>query len=89
VPLPTVPTYSATKAGLHAYIECLRDQLRDTPVQVIEIVPSLTRTGLNGEHTDNDRAMPLGDFVSEVMTLLAGDPDRAPGPREAYFSYLG
>ncbi|TMR22273.1 SDR family NAD(P)-dependent oxidoreductase [Nonomuraea turkmeniaca] len=75
VPLPTSPTYSATKAAVHSYTESLREQLRDTSVQVIEIVPPLTRTTLMAGNTDNDRAMPLDDFLSEVMTLLASEPD--------------
>jgi short-subunit dehydrogenase involved in D-alanine esterification of teichoic acids len=75
VPLPMSPTYSATKAAIHSYTESLREQLRDTSVQVIEIVPPLTRTTLMGGNTDNERAMPLDDFLSETMTLLAAEPD--------------
>jgi len=75
VPLPISPTYSATKAAVHSYTESLREQLRDTSVQVIEIVPPLTRTDLMGSGTNNDRAMPLEEFVSEVMSLLESQPD--------------
>lgn len=75
VPLAHTPTYSATKAAVHSYTESLREQLRDTPVQVIEIAPPLTRTTLMGESTDTDRAMPLEDFASEVMSLLEANPD--------------
>lgn len=75
VPLPKTPTYSATKAAMHSYTESLREQLRDTPVQVIEIAPPLTRTTLMGSGTDNERAMPLDEFVPEVMSLIASQPD--------------
>ncbi|SDR21954.1 Short-chain dehydrogenase involved in D-alanine esterification of teichoic acids [Thermostaphylospora chromogena] len=75
VPLPASPTYSATKAAVHSYTESLREQLRDTSVQVIEIVPPLTRTRLRGDATDNERAMPLDDFLSETMSLLESEPD--------------
>lgn len=75
VPLPITPTYNATKAAVHSYTESLREQLRDTSVQVIEIVPPLTRTDLMGSGTNNDRAMPLEEFVSEVMSLLESQPD--------------
>ncbi|MBE1877987.1 SDR family oxidoreductase [Myceligenerans pegani] len=75
VPLTATPTYSATKAAIHSYTETLREQLRDTPVQVIEIAPPLTRTRLMGDGTDNDRAMPLDEFASEVMELLETEPD--------------
>lgn len=77
VPLAATPTYSATKAAMHSFTESLREQLRGTSVQVIEIAPPLVRTGLMGESTDNDNAMPLDEFISEVMALLESQPDAA------------
>lgn len=77
VPLPSTPTYSATKAAVHSFTESLREQLRETSVQVIEIAPPLTRTQLMGAGTDNERALPLEEFVSEVMSLLESQPDAA------------
>lgn len=74
VPLAATPTYSATKAGVHAYTESLREQLRETSVQVIEIAPPLTRTQLNAG-TDVDQALPLDDLVAEVVALLETEPD--------------
>lgn len=74
VPLAATPTYSATKAGVHAYTEALREQLRETTVQVIEIAPPLTRTQLNAG-TDVDAALPLDDFVAEVVSVLETQPD--------------
>ena len=75
VPLPITPTYSAAKAAIHSFTESLREQLRETSVQVIEITPPLTRTTLMGAGTDNERAMPLDDFISEAMSLLESQPD--------------
>ncbi|WP_129667937.1 SDR family oxidoreductase [Phytoactinopolyspora endophytica] len=75
VPLPFTPTYSATKAAIHSYTESLREQLRDTSAQVIEIAPPLTRTTLMGSGTDNEQAMPLDEFISETMSLLGTQPD--------------
>lgn len=77
VPLAATPTYSATKAAMHSFTESLREQLRGTSVQVIEIAPPLVRTGLMGESTDNDNAMPLDEFISETMGLLESQPDAA------------
>jgi uncharacterized oxidoreductase len=74
VPLPLTPTYNATKAAIHSYTQSLRVQLADTGVQVLELAPPAVRTALMGQ-TDDERAMPLDDYLSEVMTLLADDPD--------------
>jgi uncharacterized oxidoreductase len=74
VPLPLTPTYSATKAGIHSFTESLRVQLSDTNVQVIEIVPPAVRTTLMGQE-NAEEAMPIEDFVDEVMELLQSEPD--------------
>jgi uncharacterized oxidoreductase len=75
VPMAMTPTYSATKSAIHAYSMALREQLKGSSTAVIEIVPPYVQTGLMGEQQANDpRAMPLGIFIDEVMSLLAGDP---------------
>jgi uncharacterized oxidoreductase len=74
VPLPITPTYNATKAAIHAFSEILRVQLADTPIQIIELVPPGVRTALmNQEESPN--AMPLEDFLDEVIALLESEPD--------------
>jgi len=78
VPLASHPTYSATKAFLHSWLQSLRHQLRDTGVEVLELSPPYVQTELGGPQQATDpHAMPLDDYADEVMTLLeAGDtPD--------------
>lgn len=77
VPLAVTPTYSATKAAIHAYSQSLRHQLRNTSVEVLEIAPPYVQTTLQGEHQASDpNAMPLADYIAETMQLLAGEtPD--------------
>lgn len=46
IPFPVAPIYSAAKAGVHAYTQVLRLQLKDTNVKVIELAPPATDTTL-------------------------------------------
>ncbi|WP_413812616.1 SDR family oxidoreductase [Streptomyces sp. OE57] len=74
VPLAATPTYNATKAAIHSFSESLRVQLTKSNVQVIELVPPATRTSLMGQQ-NSDVAMPLEEFLTEVMDLLRTQPD--------------
>ncbi|MBX3477143.1 MAG: SDR family oxidoreductase [Brevundimonas sp.] len=77
IPLTATPTYNATKAALHSWTIALRDQLRDTAVEVLEIAPPGVATDLMPGHADNPAYMPLSDYVAEVMGLIeAGDAPR-------------
>jgi len=74
--LAHTPTYSATKAAIHAFSDALRYQLRHTSVDVIEIVPPYVATELMGEQQANDpNAMPLVEFIDEVMSILETQPN--------------
>jgi uncharacterized oxidoreductase len=75
MPSALTPTYCASKAALHSYTQSLRFQLRDTAVQVIELIPPHVQTALQGERGFDPRAMPLDDFVAEAMALLQSQPD--------------
>ncbi|MFJ9381836.1 SDR family oxidoreductase [Streptomyces sp. NPDC101455] len=74
VPLALTPTYSATKAAIHSLTSALRVQLADTGIQVLELVPPAVRTALMGQE-NAENAMPLEDFLSEVMRLFESQPD--------------
>lgn len=75
VPMVATPTYSATKSAIHAYSMALREQLKDTSVEMIEIAPPYVQTTLQGEKQAKDeRAMPLDAFISEVMEILTNKP---------------
>ena len=68
-----VPTYSATKAAMHSYTLSLRFQLKTTTTEVLELIPPYVQTNLGPNHGTDLRAMPLADFIAEVMTILRDD----------------
>lgn len=73
VPMVVTPTYCATKAALHSYTQSLRYQLRKTSVEIYELIPPYVQTDLL-DGANDPRAMPLGDFIAEVMTILKTEP---------------
>lgn len=76
VPLTATLTYCATKAAIHSYSVSLRHQLQATSVQVIELAPPYVQTQLMGEGQASDpNAMPLADFIAEVLDILTKQPD--------------
>jgi uncharacterized oxidoreductase len=76
VPLAITPTYCATKAAIHSYTQSLRYQLRDTAVQVLELIPPYVQTGLTGPKQASDpNAMPLRDYIAETTNILKTSPN--------------
>lgn len=74
-PLKVTPSYNASKAAIHMLSESIRLQLADTAVKVKELVPPSVRTALLPGQEDNDVAMPLDEYVAEVIGLLENQPD--------------
>lgn len=76
VPKVMTPTYCATKAAIHSYTQSLRYQLKETAVEVIELIPPYVATTLMGEQQSEDpNAMPLDEFITEVMNILKTQRD--------------
>jgi len=77
VPLVKTPTYNATKAAIHSYSLSLREQLRDSNVEVIEIVPPGVQTDLMPGQADDPQMMPLEDYIAETMANFEKQPTPA------------
>lgn len=74
-PLKATPSYNASKAAIHMLTESIRLQLADTNVEFKELVPPSVATDLLPGQRDSSFAMPVDDFISEVMTILESQPD--------------
>jgi uncharacterized oxidoreductase len=79
MPMLNTPIYSATKAAIHAYSLVLRQQLKDTSVKVIEIVPPMVDTDLNKEGRNaahiKYRGISLSVYIPTVIRGLENDAD--------------
>lgn len=74
VPMAPTPTYCATKAAIHSYTQSLRYQLHGSGTEVLELVPPYVATDLMGGGASDSRAMPLAEFIAEVMEILKTQP---------------
>ncbi|MGW1466192.1 SDR family oxidoreductase [Streptomyces sp. NPDC002308] len=74
-PLRVTPSYNATKAAIHMLSESLRLQLADTSVRIVELEPPAVRTALLPGQENDEHAMPLDEYVAEVMGLIETEPD--------------
>ncbi len=79
MPMLETPVYSATKAAIHTYTLVLRQQLKDTAVRVVEIVPTMVDTGLNREGRDaahlKYRGVSLAEYIPTVIRGLENDDE--------------
>jgi short-subunit dehydrogenase involved in D-alanine esterification of teichoic acids len=74
-PLKATPSYNASKAAIHMLTESIRLQLADTNIEFKELIPPSVATDLLPGQRDSSFAMPLDDFVSEVMSILESEPE--------------
>lgn len=72
LPFPLMPSYAASKAGVHAYTEALRAQLAGTGIAVAELVPPAVATA--GQESVNPAALPLESFLDDVIGLMSANP---------------
>ena len=69
VPLSKVAVYSATKAFFRSFTLSLRHQLKDTDIEVIELIPPALNTDLGGKGL-HDGQPEVSDFVESIFQQL-------------------
>ncbi|KAE9363277.1 putative NADP(+)-dependent dehydrogenase [Stipitochalara longipes BDJ] len=82
VPVPKVAGYCASKAALHHLILCIREQVREKGVKVVEIVPPAVKTELHDYEGKGGAGvgMDLDGFIEEAWKgLEEGKDDIAVG----------
>ncbi|KAJ5164555.1 Glucose/ribitol dehydrogenase [Penicillium coprophilum] len=91
VPAPRIPAYSAANAALNAFVYCLRDQLRESNVKVIELAPPLVSTELHdymGIEKGRAMGMPVEQYAEDAYQALKTGSDEILGgsvaPSEAF-----
>ncbi len=75
--LPGFGAYSASKAGLHRYLQALRAELRGTPVDVTELAPGYIDTDINRDKG----ARPFLIDVDKGAAIMARMIERRVGKR--------
>ncbi|HEY32245.1 MAG TPA: SDR family NAD(P)-dependent oxidoreductase [Dehalococcoidia bacterium] len=65
-----MPIYCATKAGIHSFTESLREQLRDTRIEVFEVVPPRVATSLGREPDVISGGIPPSDMADALLLAL-------------------
>lgn len=82
MPYSTAPVYSASKAGVHAYTQALRLQLKKTRVKVFEVIPPGVNTNLQKDWRlkPNPRQMMNVDKMVAVAVkgLVSDTPEIMP-----------
>ena len=68
-PMAIAPIYSATKAALHSFSTSLRQQLRETSIEIIEVAPPAVNTDLGGVGLHTFGA-PVDEFADSIFKDL-------------------
>ncbi|KAK7192015.1 hypothetical protein DPSP01_003886 [Paraphaeosphaeria sporulosa] len=87
VPGASWPAYSASKAALDAFVQCIREQLRNSSVDILHISPPLVQSEIHdyefGAETGQKMGMPAEEFVKETWAELKE------GKKDVYIGSIG
>lgn len=79
-PIPIMPFYAATKAGLRVFTKTLRHQLKSTNFRVVELLPPAVDTDMPRSLGNRGKALSPVVFAQEVISKIEqGNTEFAPG----------
>ncbi|KAF1989784.1 short-chain dehydrogenase/oxidoreductase [Aulographum hederae CBS 113979] len=97
VPITRCANYCASKAAMHHWLLCLREQLKGGPgnVKVVELFPPLVDTELHDEKHQPDlkdvslKGMPLEEYTDRTWAALQEGDDQIPVgmPEQAFNTF--
>jgi len=81
MPVPIMPLYSTSKAGLSVFTQILRQQLKGSNFKVVEIIPPATETSMTTQDIKNTtKLMETGYIAGKILeTVEKGKGEYAPG----------
>lgn len=78
-PVPILPLYSASKAGLSVFTQCLKVQLQKANFSVIEILPPAIDTNMARSLNNTNVSLKPGEFARNAIRAIEKQKDYAPG----------
>jgi uncharacterized oxidoreductase len=87
MPIPILPLYSASKAGLSVFTKCLRQQLKGSNFRVVEILPPAVDTAMPKQINNTSAGMmDAKTFAEKAITKVeSGVLEYAPGKNAGMF----
>lgn len=79
-PIPILPLYATSKAGLRVFTQSLRVQLKDTKFKVVEILPPAVDTAMPKKLNNTGKLINANTFANQTLKSIAkGNVEFAPG----------
>jgi uncharacterized oxidoreductase len=80
-PIPILPLYATSKAGLRVFTQSLRTQLMNTNFKVIEILPPAVDTAMPKQLGNTGKLINADTFAKSIIAdVNKGNSEFAPGP---------
>jgi uncharacterized oxidoreductase len=79
-PIPILPLYATSKAGLRVFTQSLRVQLKNTKFKVVEILPPAVDTAMPKQLNNTGKLLNVNSFVNGVIKcIVKGNTEYSPG----------